>query len=111
MTSPSTLAFSGGPDGPELLCFEFVTLPAFAQAKPEKQPDQRTQILVSVYVLAAHATQAAHTSSDASIVRYGLVLVIGIVIGRLSGRRAALKHLAEAEFQSRWRNVRGVRRF
>jgi hypothetical protein len=66
---------------------------------------------VSVYVLAAHTAHAAHTSNQASLIRYGLVLAIGIVIGRLTGRRAGLKHLAEAEFQTRWRNVRGVRRF
>jgi hypothetical protein len=69
---------------------------------------------VSAYLLAAHVAhvaQTTHKSNEASFIRYGLVLVIGIVIGRLSGRRAGLKHLAEAEFQTRWRNVRGVRRF
>ena len=66
---------------------------------------------MSAYLLAAHVAQATHKSSEATFIRYGLVLVIGIVIGRLTGRRAGLRHLAEAEFQTRWRNVRGVRRF
>jgi hypothetical protein len=66
---------------------------------------------VSAYLLAAHVAHAAHKSNEDAFIRYGLVLVIGIVIGRLTGRRAGLKHLGEAEFQTRWRNVRGVRRF
>lgn len=66
---------------------------------------------MSAYLLAAHVAHAAHKSNEDSFIRYGLVLVIGIIIGRLTGRRAGLKHLGEAEFQTRWRNVRGVRRF
>jgi hypothetical protein len=40
-----------------------------------------------------------------------VLVVIGIVIGRLWGRRAALKHLGEVEFRSRWGSVRRLRKW
>lgn len=40
-----------------------------------------------------------------------VLVVIGVVIGRLWGRRAGLKHLGETEFQARWSNVRKHRRW
>jgi hypothetical protein len=66
---------------------------------------------VSGYLLAAHVAQATHASGDAQYIPYGVVLVIGLLVGRLWGRRAGLKHLGEAEYRTRWRNVRAVRRF
>jgi hypothetical protein len=66
---------------------------------------------VSGYLLAAHVAQTTHASGNAKLIPYGVVLVIGMVIGRMSGRRAGLKHLGEAEYQTRWRNVRALRRF
>jgi hypothetical protein len=59
----------------------------------------------------AHAAHTTHAAGLAQSIPYLVILVVGIVIGRITGRRAGLKHLAEAEFQTRWRNVRGVRRF
>jgi len=40
-----------------------------------------------------------------------LLVLIGVVIGRLWGRRAGLKHLGATEFNSRWSNVRKHRPF
>lgn len=37
-----------------------------------------------------------------------VLVVIGVVIGRFWGRRAALRHLGASEFKSRWANVRKV---
>lgn len=65
----------------------------------------------SGYLLAAHVTRATHKSNEADFIRYGLVLLVGIIIGRLTGRRAGLRHLGDAEFQTRWRNVRSSHRF
>ena len=64
------------------------------------------------------ATAAQHASSAHSA-RHGnsmlpleiLLVVIGVVIGRLWGRRAGLKHLGDTEFQARWNNVRRHRRW
>ena len=66
---------------------------------------------MSGYLLAAHVAQTAHASGNAKYIPYGVVLVIGLVIGRLWGRRVGLKHLGEYEYQNRWRSVRSVRRF
>jgi hypothetical protein len=66
---------------------------------------------VSAYLIAAHVAQTAHASGNAKLIPYGVVLVIGVVIGRLWGRRVGLRHLGEAEYQTRWRNVRALRKF
>ena len=63
------------------------------------------------YLLAAHLAQTAHASGNAMYIPYLVMLVIGVVIGRVWGRSAGLKHLGSAEYQARWRNVRSVRRF
>jgi hypothetical protein len=55
--------------------------------------------------------QTTHTSGNAKYIPYGVVLVIGLLIGRLSGRRAGLKHLGEYEYKNRWRGVKTTRRF
>lgn len=62
---------------------------------------------------AAHATHAAAPSSHGNnqwIIDV-IFLVAGLLAGRLWGRRTGLKHLGEAEFNTRWRNVRALRRF
>ena len=63
------------------------------------------------YLLASHVAQTAHASSNGKYIPYLVMLVIGVVIGRVWGRSAGLKHLGSAEYQARWRNVRSVRRF
>jgi uncharacterized membrane protein YfcA len=62
--------------------------------------------------LLAVAAQA-QASSAAGGIDWSLVIVfaVGVVVGRLWGRRAALRHLGEAEFRTRWANVRRIRRF
>jgi hypothetical protein len=40
-----------------------------------------------------------------------ILVLVGVVIGRIWGRRAGLKHLGEAEFRSRWGLVRKHRRW
>jgi hypothetical protein len=40
-----------------------------------------------------------------------IVFLVGVVAGRWWGRRAGLRHLGEAEFRTRWANVRRIRRF
>ena len=40
-----------------------------------------------------------------------LLVVVGILIGRVWGRRAGLKHLGAAEFKSRWGLVRRQRKW
>ncbi len=38
-------------------------------------------------------------------------LGVGLLAGRLWGRRAVLRHLGEFEFRNRWRAVKGIRRW
>lgn len=40
-----------------------------------------------------------------------LLILVGVVIGRLWGRRAGLKHLGASEFKTRWGSVRKIRKF
>jgi hypothetical protein len=40
-----------------------------------------------------------------------ILVVIGIVIGRLWGRRSGLKHLGEVEFRTRWGGVKRLKRW
>lgn len=61
--------------------------------------------------MAAHAAHAASSSNSGTWVIYAIILVVGFLIGRLTGRRTGLKHLGQAEFNARWRNVRGVHRW
>jgi hypothetical protein len=63
-------------------------------------------------VLAAVAAHHSSGSSDADLIPVDIILIlVGVVIGRLWGRRAGLKHLGETEFRSRWSNVRKLRRW
>jgi hypothetical protein len=67
---------------------------------------------VTGYLIAAHlAAQTTNASGYAKYIPYLVPLVIGLVLGRLWGRRTGLKHLGEAEFQTRWRNVRSLKKF
>jgi hypothetical protein len=71
---------------------------------------------VSQFLASAHAAHAAHVhhaaSHDNSMwLLELLILVVGIIIGRIWGRRVGLKHLGATEFQSRWNNVRRHRPF
>jgi hypothetical protein len=66
-------------------------------------------------VLAQHdpaVKPAATHGSTSSLLPLEIILVlVGVIIGRLWGRRAGLKHLGEAEFRSRWGLVRRHRRW
>jgi hypothetical protein len=66
-------------------------------------------------VLAQHAplaSAATNQGSGSSMLPLEIILVvIGIIIGRIWGRRAGLKHLGEAEFRARWGLVRRHRRW
>ncbi len=59
------------------------------------------------------ATVQTHANSAGGGIDWSFVIVfvVGVVVGRLWGRRAALRHLGEAEFRTRWANVRRIRRF
>jgi hypothetical protein len=63
-------------------------------------------------LLASATTQHAAAHHGNSMLPLEIVLVlIGVFIGRLWGRRTGLKHLGETEFNARWANVRKHRRF
>ena len=68
---------------------------------------------VSQFLASAHAAHVHHAAShDNSMwLLELLILVVGIIIGRIWGRRVGLKHLGATEFQSRWNNVRRHRPF
>jgi hypothetical protein len=52
-------------------------------------------------------THHAHSSTGPYLI-FGLIaLVVGLYFGRIRG----LRHLGEAEFRTRWTNVRGVSRW
>jgi len=52
-----------------------------------------------MYPLAAHA--ATHTSGGTGWFGPLLLILVGVLIGRLWGRWAGLKHLGKAEFRNR----------
>jgi ABC-type Mn2+/Zn2+ transport system permease subunit len=47
----------------------------------------------------------AHANGSAPIL---LIVAIGVVVGLYFGRMRGLRQLGEAEYRTRWRNVRGV---
>jgi len=53
----------------------------------------------------------AHPSSVSSSVLYLIVAVIALVGGLIWGRRRGLMQLGQAEFRTRFRNVRGISRW
>jgi len=69
-----------------------------------------SQLLASAAAVQQAAVQQAAVHTNMLPLEIILV-VIGIVIGRLWGRRAGLKHLGEAEFRTRWGLVRRHRRW
>lgn len=61
-----------------------------------------------------HALAAAHAATHASGNGWLgplLLILVGVLIGRLWGRRAALRHLGEYEFRGRWANINKIRRW
>jgi len=67
-----------------------------------------------MHALAASAVThaATHTTTGGhSWVGPLLLILVGVLIGRLWGRRAGLRHLGEAEFRTRWANIQKVRRW
>ena len=68
-----------------------------------------SQLLASAVNHAVNSHPAHH---DNSMLPLEIILVlIGVVIGRLWGRRTGLKHLGEVEFRTRWNGVRKIRRW
>jgi hypothetical protein len=59
---------------------------------------------------AAHAA-AAPAHNNGTWIIDAIIFGGGLLCGRLWGRKSGLKHLGQAEFNARWRNVRSVRRF
>jgi hypothetical protein len=68
-----------------------------------------SQLLASV---ASHAVTSHPAHHGNGLLPLEIILVLtGVVIGRLWGRRTGLKHLGEAEFRTRWSGVRRLRRW
>ena len=40
-----------------------------------------------------------------------VLIIIGVLVGRVWGRWAGLRHLGESEFRQRWARVREIRRW
>ena len=75
---------------------------------PCRQPPGETQqVNHHEYVLAA----ATHTSGGVGWLGPLLLILFGVLIGRLWGRWAGLKHLGKAEFRNRWATINRVRRW
>jgi hypothetical protein len=75
-------------------------------------PHLLASAIAQLLLVARHSTVAPRHPADHSISMLPLeivLVVIGIVIGRLWGRRAGLKHLGASEFKSRWGAVRKQR--
>jgi hypothetical protein len=68
-------------------------------------------ILVHLAMVASVPHGGSAPSSHTTWIIDGFFFGGGLLLGRLWGRRTGLKHLGEAEFNTRWRNVRGLRRF
>jgi hypothetical protein len=65
---------------------------------------------LSTAAAATHAA-AAPAHNNGTWIIDAIIFGGGLLCGRLWGRTAALKHLGQAEFNARLRNVRSVRRF
>ena len=62
--------------------------------------------------LVGHArSSSSSSSSSSSNGLFLLLVVVGLVVGVWIGRRRGLRQLGEAEFRTRWRNVRGIGRW
>jgi hypothetical protein len=67
---------------------------------------------VSHFLASATHCASSTCSSGNSILHLEIFLVlIGLFLGRLWGRRTGLKHLGQTEFNARWANVRRHRRW
>lgn len=63
-----------------------------------------------MHILLAVAIHHRQSGGD-TLIPYALVFIIGLIVGRLWGRRTGLRHLGEAEFRTRWANVRNLHRW
>jgi hypothetical protein len=73
-------------------------------------PAWLTGLLFAVALFASDVlTSVTHAHSSA--VPYLIIGLILFLAGLYFGRIRGLRHLGEAEFQTRWRNVRGVSRW
>lgn len=68
-------------------------------------------VLAGVAFIGAGLFQAATHHAGSGRVSYLVVGVIALLVGLFFGRARGLRHLGEAEFRTRWRNVRGVSRW
>lgn len=68
-------------------------------------------MILAQLAVAAHAAHAASSSSSNTWIIDVIFFGGGLLLGRVWGRRTGLKHLGEVEFNNRWRNVKGLRRF
>jgi hypothetical protein len=68
-------------------------------------------MILAHLAMVARATHAATSPSNKTWIIDAIFFGGGLLVGRLWGRRTGLKHLGAAEFNTRWRNVKGIRRF
>jgi len=74
-------------------------------------PGWLTGLLLVVAVFASGILPSVTHHAHSSTVVYLIIGLIPLVIGMYIGRVRGLRHLGEAEFQTRWKNVRGVSRW
>jgi hypothetical protein len=74
-------------------------------------PAWLTGLLFVVALFASHVLPSVAHHAHSSTVPYLIVGVIALVVGLYFGRVRGLRHLGEAEFRTRWTNVRGVSRW
>jgi hypothetical protein len=74
-------------------------------------PAWLTGLLFVIALFASNVLPSVAHHAHSSTVAYLIVGVIALVVGLYFGRVRGLRHLGEAEFRTRWRNVRGVSRW
>jgi hypothetical protein len=75
-------------------------------------PEPGSLCYVSHLLAAATTTHHAASHGVSGMLLLEILLVLaGVAIGRLWGRRAGLKHLGEVEFRTRYAGVRRIRPF
>lgn len=68
-------------------------------------------LFAAVYAQHAQVAKSATGHGDSMLPLEIILVLAGVVIGRIWGRRAGLRHLGEAEFRTRWGLVRKHRRW
>jgi hypothetical protein len=68
-------------------------------------------MILAHLAVAAPAAHAASSPSSNTWIIDATFFGGGLLPGRVWGWRTGLKHLGKVEFNTRWRNVRGLRRF